>query len=187
MTAPSDIPGTLRSDISPAALKQELASLTNKVEAFTRNYDKIIKLPATVHMSHDRRPSCFMIMPFNNPHLDIVYEDFLLPALQQACEVDCLRGDNMYGSSSIIDDVKRMITGADLAIADLTGQNANVFYELGMCHALEKPVLLLSQSKDDIPFDVRHLRVLLYEYSPRGCKRLEQSIKSHIDAMIIRK
>jgi len=45
-------------------------------------------------------------------------------------------------------------------------------------------VLLLAQSMDDVPFDLRHRRVLLYEYSPRGCKRLEKTLREHLLAML---
>ncbi len=82
-----------------------------------------------------------------------------------------------------MDDIRTSIESADLIIADLTGKNANVFYEVGICHAIEKPVLLLAQSMDDVPFDLRHRRVLLYSYSPRGCKRLELSLRDQVNAI----
>jgi len=49
---------------------------------------------------------------------------------------------------------------------------------------LFKSVLLLAQSIDDVPFDLRHRRVLLYEYSPRGCKRLEGALKENMNAVL---
>ncbi len=76
------------------------------------------------------------------------------------------------------------ISAADVILADLTRKNANVFYEVGICHALGKPVLLLAQSIDDVPFDLRHRRVLLYDYSPRGCKRLEGTLKDNMIAVL---
>jgi hypothetical protein len=83
-----------------------------------------------------------------------------------------------------MDDIRTSIELADLIVADLTGKNANVFYEVGICHALEKSVLLLAQSMDDVPFDLRHRRVLLYSYTPRGCKRLESSLKAQVNAIV---
>lgn len=50
-----------------------------------------------------------------------------------------------------------------MLIAELTERNANVFYELGLAHALSKPVILLSQTIDDVPFDLRGIRVILYD------------------------
>ena len=45
----------------------------------------------------------------------------------------------------------------------MTGRNPNVLYELGIAHALRKPVVLVSSNEDDVPFDVRHVRVIYYD------------------------
>ena len=66
-------------------------------------------------------------------------------------------------NTSIIDDICNSILGADVVVADCTGQNPNVFYELGIAHTLGKDVILLTQSIDDIPFDISHLRFIEYE------------------------
>ena len=126
---------------------------------------------------------CFIVMPFGDEELQIVYEDFLKPVLENEIGFHVERGDDVFGSNVIMDDIRTSIESADLIIADLTGKNANVFYEVGICHAIEKPVLLLAQSMDDVPFDLRHRRVLLYSYSPRGCKRLELSLRDQVNAI----
>jgi hypothetical protein len=178
----NSLPGTPRDDLSPQEVLVELERLKSRIRpsqvADTR--------PDTVHVAPGRNPKCFVIMPFGSDDLNVVYEDFVRPVLENDCKLECQRGDDIFGPSAIMDDVRKAIAECDLAIADLTGQNANVFYELGICHTLAKPVLMLAQSKEDIPFDVRHLRVLLYEYSPRGCKTLEKAIKAHIDTMLVR-
>jgi len=83
-----------------------------------------------------------------------------------------------------MDDIRHSIQNARLVIADLTQRNPNVFYEVGIAHTLKKDVLLISQSMDDVPFDFRHLRVLTYEYTPRGCKKLEMSVAENINAIL---
>jgi hypothetical protein len=98
--------------------------------------------------------------------------------------LDCQRGDDVFGSNVVMDDIVKSINAADVILADLSRKNANVFYEVGICHALNKPVLLRAQSIDDVPFDLRHRRVLLYDYSPRGCKRLEGSLRQHMNAVL---
>jgi hypothetical protein len=55
------------------------------------------------------------------------------------------------------------ITGAKVLVAELTGRNPNVFYELGLAHALNKPVVLISSNQDDVPFDLQHIRVIYYD------------------------
>jgi hypothetical protein len=48
-------------------------------------------------------------------------------------------------------------------VAELTGRNPNALYEPGSAHALHKPVVLISSSEADVPFDVRHVRVIYYD------------------------
>jgi hypothetical protein len=122
-------------------------------------------------------------MPFGSDDLTIVYEDFVQPTVE-ACGLVCERGDDLFGSNVVMDDIQRSIEGARLIIADLTDKNANVFYEVGIAHALKKPVLLLSQSISEVPFDLRHRRVLVYEYSPRGCRKLGTHLAQSIKAML---
>jgi nucleoside 2-deoxyribosyltransferase len=69
---------------------------------------------------------------------------------------------------------------ASLTVADCTGRNPNVFYEIGLAHALGKPVILITQNSEDIPFDVTHIRYIQYEFTPRGMERFEQKL---IDAV----
>jgi TIR domain len=130
------------------------------------------------------KKQCFVVMPFGNPDLQVVYEDFVKPTIVERCGLLCERGDDVFGSNGIMDDILKSIDAAHVVLADLTGKNANVFYEVGICHALGKPVLLLAQSMEDVPFDLRHRRVLLYEYSPRGCKRLEQVLPDNMQALM---
>ena len=118
-------------------------------------------------------------MPFEDPDLNVVYEDFVKPVLRES-GFDTLRADDIFGSQVIMEDIFSGIRSAVLLVAELTGRNANVFYEVGIAHALRKEVLLLSQSIDDVPFDLRHRRVLLYEYSPRGCKELQEKLKNYL-------
>ncbi|MBJ6110429.1 toll/interleukin-1 receptor domain-containing protein [Hymenobacter sp. BT523] len=127
---------------------------------------------------------CFTVMPFSVEELNIVYEDFVKPAVEEFCNLTCERGDDVFGSNVVMDDIRKSIEKARIIIADLTGRNPNVFYEVGIAHTLNKPVLLLSQDVEDIPFDLRHRRILIYEYSPRGCKKLEKDIVKSINSMM---
>jgi hypothetical protein len=57
---------------------------------------------------------------------------------------------------------------AKVIIADCTGSNPNAFYKIGLAHTLGKPVILTSQSVRDVPFDLRYLHFISYEYTPQG-------------------
>jgi hypothetical protein len=129
-------------------------------------------------------PVVFVVMPFASQDLQIVYYDFVKPAIEERCGLTCVRGDELSGSNVVVDDVLLAIRQAWVVIADLTGQNPNVFYEVGLAHAFQKPVLLMTQTLEDVPFDLRHRRVLTYEYTPRGCKRLELQIEEHVRQML---
>jgi hypothetical protein len=106
-------------------------------------------------------PTCFVIMPFGS-YFDGYYANVMRPAIL-AVGLSCVRADEIYGTGAIVDDIYRAIQSADICVADVTGRNPNVSYELGMAHALGKPVLLLTQSIADVPFDYRHLRLISYD------------------------
>jgi hypothetical protein len=74
-------------------------------------------------------------------------------------------------------DVWSAIYYSEVVIADCTGRNPNVFYEIGIAHTLGKETVLIAQQIDDIPFDVRHIRSIVYEYTPRGVREFEKKLE----------
>jgi hypothetical protein len=75
-----------------------------------------------------------------------------------------------------METVWECLVTCEVVIADMSTKNANVFYETGIAHTLGKTTILLSQSIDDVPFDLRHLNVIVYEPSYRGCLKLRESL-----------
>lgn len=177
------VPGNLARDIDPAEIAQLRAELMEAVSLFKGAPQRNDATSGSLPPNPSRR-KCFIVMPFGNENLQIVFEDFVRPVIEEKCDLDCERGDDVFGSSIIMDDIRNSIDRADIVVADLTGKNANVFYEVGICHTVDKPVLLMAQSIEDVPFDLRHRRVLLYEYSPRGCKKLEKALQENLLAML---
>lgn len=102
----------------------------------------------------------FVIMPFR-PVENVVYARVIVP-LAEEIGYDVARADTTLNQRAIMQDVIEGIQGADLVVADLSGRNANVFYELGLAHALRRPVVLLAQASSDIPFDLGAYRAVLY-------------------------
>jgi hypothetical protein len=84
-------------------------------------------------------------------------------------------------------DVWSAINAAIFLIADCTGRNPNVFYEIGIAHAIGKQTILISQTIDDVPFDLRHLRIVVYEYTPRGMMVFEEALGKSIDSLQARR
>ncbi len=109
----------------------------------------------------DKNSICFVISPFGEP-FDTYYLRVIKPVLDEQ-GLYAMRGDSLYRPTTIMDDIWSGIKDAKILIAELTGRNPNVFYELGLAHALSKPVILLSQSIDDVPFDLRGIRIILYD------------------------
>lgn len=106
------------------------------------------------------RPSAFVLMPFD-PEFDEIYNLFIADALDEA-GYTFFRADDIRNQQNILRDIVTAIETSDLVLADLTGANANVYYELGIAHALGKPVILLTQSISELPFDLRAYRVVAY-------------------------
>lgn len=104
---------------------------------------------------------CFVIMPFGG-WLDDYYQSIYCPAIEAAGLLPH-RADDLFRPSTIVNDIWAYTKRAKLLIADLTGKNPNVFYELGLAHALTKPAILVAESMEDIPFDLRALRVILFD------------------------
>ena len=73
------------------------------------------------------------------------------------------------------------ILEARVCVAQLTGKNANVFYELGIAHALKRPVVLISAAEDDVPFDLRHLRRVVYDPYQQNWRDL---LKSDVERFV---
>jgi nucleoside 2-deoxyribosyltransferase len=103
-------------------------------------------------------------MPFADPH-STYYEQIYKPAVDKA-GLQPVRADaEIFGAGKITDQVWQGIKAAKVLIAELTTRNPNVFYELGVAHALRKPVILIGSNENDVPFDLRNIRVIYYDVS----------------------
>jgi len=100
-------------------------------------------------------------MPFGG-WFDDYYSNIYCPAIESAGLVP-KRADDLYRPSAIVHDIWNYTKNCRLVLADLTGKNPNVFYELGLAHAIAKPAILVTESIADVPFDLRALRVLEYD------------------------
>ena len=125
---------------------------------------------------------CFVLMPFSAAQQPL-YEDHLKPTVESA-GLRCQRADDIPAISLITWDIWERVNRARFLIAELTGQNPNVFYELGLAHALGKDVILLTQSMDHVPFDLKAIRCIVYEFTPRGTQKLVTRLKATIDALM---
>lgn len=105
----------------------------------------------------------FVAMPFSRD-LDVRYFKIVKPTLQ-SIGLEVRRADEIYGTTQLIRNVISSLQESRLVIADLTGRNPNVLYELGLANGFGKDVLLLASSEHDIPVDLRHLTCLIADDS----------------------
>lgn len=120
----------------------------------------------------------FMLMPFADQ-----YKDFYEGAIKKAIETlgfECKRVDDFYQSRNIMGDIIKGIHDAKFILADLSGRNPNVFLEVGISHAVEKHVVLLSQSMDDVPPKLQTIRCHIYEDSVEGGDKIQATLKKAV-------
>ena len=125
--------------------------------------------------SGEGKVRCFIVMPFSLDWSDDVHRT--LSSACKAMAVQPVRGDDVFTPTDILVDIWQSINGADFVIADITGRNPNVLYELGIAHTLAKPVLIISRNAADIPIDLSTRRVILYGQS-EGDWREDLGIKA---------
>jgi hypothetical protein len=105
--------------------------------------------------------TCFVVMPFEPP-FDSEYKEVIKPAVRLA-GLECVRGDEIYTRQAIIHDVWHSIRTARVVVAQLSGRNPNVMYEIGLAHAIGKPIVLITRDEKDMPFDLKALRYVVYD------------------------
>lgn len=120
--------------------------------------------------------SCFILMPFGEP-FDELYQEVIKECLQEN-NFSINRADELYGSKPIIEDILKNIESSEIIIADVTGKNANVFYELGITHTRKSNdnVIIIAQDINDVPFDLRPYRIILYKPTITGARILKKQL-----------
>ena len=116
----------------------------------------------------------FVLMSFQ-PQLKPVYEDHI-GKVARNLGLLVKRADDLFTAHSVVADIWSGIRSARVIIADCTGRNPNVFYEIGIAHTIGKPVILITQTNDDVPFDLRSIRYIPYEFTPRGMMTFEANL-----------
>lgn len=119
------------------------------------------------------------MMPFGSWY-DRYYQDIYVPAIRDA-GFEPVRADELFSTGSVVEQIWEQIEKSKVLLAELTDKNANVFYELGLAHAAGKPVVFTAGRVDDVPFDLRHLRVIVYETrEPLWADKLQRLITDYL-------
>lgn len=126
------------------------------------------------------RHNVFVIMPFR--------EDFvaLFDELKDYFSEDYefVNAGDIDNQQNILKDIVKGISSSEVVIADLTGNNPNVFYELGLAHAMNKKVIIITQDIDELPFDIKSYRVSSYSLLFYKIQDLKKELKKNLDGAI---
>jgi hypothetical protein len=118
-------------------------------------------------------------MPFGG-WFDKYYQDIYTKAIADS-GLEPVRADEVFTTGSVVDQIWEQICKSKVLLADLSTKNPNVFYEVGLAHAKGKPVVLSAEKLDDVPFDLRHLRMVIYDIrEPDWAAKLFISISDHL-------
>lgn len=94
------------------------------------------------------------------------------------------RADDIWKNHTIIQDVVRLIATSRVVLCDLSGKNPNVLYEAGIAHMLGKDVILITQNMEDVPFDLRHHRVISYHDNGDGRRDLVKKVADRLETLV---
>jgi hypothetical protein len=129
---------------------------------------------------------CFFIAPIGPEDSSVRKRsdgvlDFIVSKAAEELGLTALRGDQIGEPGQITLQVIDHILGARAAVADLTGLNPNVFYELAVRHTARLPVALIAEVGSDLPFDIAQMRTILFDHRDlRSADLCRQAIVTHL-------
>ena len=129
-------------------------------------------------------PTAFVIMQFNTHEYESLYNEVISP-MCISLGLQPYRGDSTYLPGLIIEDIKKQIEEAKVIIAEVTPNNANVYFEVGYADALKKPIILIADRKEGLkPFDVSAYRTIFYDNSIGGKRKVENDLRSYLNSIL---
>lgn len=129
--------------------------------------------------------TCFVIQPFDNGKFDKRYRDCIEPAITAAGLIP-YRVDQDLQADSLPNAIERRIRIAELCVADITLDNPNVWLEVGLAIASDRPLIMIcAEDRSSLPFDVRHRNVLFYKTeSGSDFDELKDTLGKRINALL---
>lgn len=134
----------------------------------------------------NNKKKCFVIMPFSETDsLDEqkwteIFEHIIKPAVEESgLGYECKRYG--LGRANIVKDILEELSGANVVIADLTDDNPNVLWELGVRHVLKRRTTLISQDKKFIPSDLKDYPVIPYDQTKAGFDKFKDDLKKKLE------
>lgn len=157
------------------AVEDQLANLPKPDFVFSFPFSQAIREPG------QPRP-CFVAMPYGPTWFDSVKRTIIGAASKEGFQAEVSIDLGMPGP--ITDQIWQGIRRSDVVVADVTDNNPNVFYELGLAHALGKEVIVITQTDNAVPFDIRTSRFIIYKLGELS--RLEDDLRIAFSAVTAR-
>jgi hypothetical protein len=124
-------------------------------------------------------------MPFEDDTANEAYEKCVKPVCEEH-QLNIRRADEFLAPNVVYDDIVNEIDRATMIIVDISGKNANVFYELGISHTLkrDRTIMLTHDDLKELPFDIAHFRVIHYEDSIASSSELKEKLQKTLGVLL---
>ena len=136
--------------------------------------------------------SCFIITPIGEPgskirrHMNGIIDEAIIPVLQAGINEISYKEDvahRLYDSTAIVKQIYEKLYEDDLVIANLTGLNPNVMYELAIRFCIGKPVIVIAEEDTALPFDVKDHRTIFYINDAQGITELKENLVNALNTI----
>jgi hypothetical protein len=134
---------------------------------------------------------CFVVGPIGTEesperiHADWLLDGIIQPVMTEYPQFKTERADQIAQPGMIDAQVINALLNADLVIADLSGSNPNAFYEIGIRHMAQKPIIHMQLADEKIPFDVSLYRAIKFSRQhPRDLKAAQSALKAQVEAVL---
>jgi hypothetical protein len=127
----------------------------------------------------------FVLMPFEK-NLEEIYDSVIKPTVKSK-DLKCRRADDYKTNKAIMIDIWKAICQSQVVIAEMTGLNPNVMYELGISHTIGKETIMMTQRKrhkQEFPFDISHIRRIEYRNVMSDYPRLKAELSDTLDFVL---
>jgi hypothetical protein len=127
----------------------------------------------------------FMVMPFGDALAATAYQ-YVTKPVAELFGLKIIRADEIFSANPVFDDIVTAIEQAGLVIVDISGKNANCYYELGTAHTLKRSrtIMITHDEYYETPFDIAHFRIIKYADSIKGREDYEHSLRETIHSIL---
>jgi hypothetical protein len=147
------------------------------------NGDEVLARPRFEDAEFEVDPDLvFVLMPFDSS-FDAVFKEGIEKVVEKQLGLRCQRADEITAPHPVMGDVWERINCAGILVADITGANANVAYEIGIAHAIHRDVILIKQGDGRVPFDLQDIRYIPYDTSDEGLAGLREKLGAAIHGL----